>query len=287
MTDVTEQIETNSDILNAFIKVAPYLNKLIQDDVTVGIYDTEKLIINIPGETFALNVTPGDPLAEGDIITNAIKENQSKAEIVPKELFGFPLIARAIPLHDERGAVIGGVGMGTSLEKANKLYEVAESLSAVVEQSAASIQEVTSSINELAQHVTDVSSQVEKVSESTEEIGEVSTVVRGISDQSNLLGLNASIEAARAGESGRGFGVVAEEIRKLANNSKDNVKKIDEATQKIQNLIAEFDEAFAGIHKMTDAQAAAIQEISSTVQEISTNAQDLAKMAENQLQADE
>src|SRR5699024_2360015 len=177
MTNVTPQTETESELLDAFVKVAPFLNKLVQDDITVGIYDTEKLIINIPGETFSLNVKPGDPLAEGDIITNAIRQNSSKSQILPKELFGFPLIARAIPLHDENGTVIGGVGLGTSLEKANKLHEVAESLSAVVEQSAASIQEVTSSINELAEHVTSVSSQVKKVSDSTDDIGEVSTVV--------------------------------------------------------------------------------------------------------------
>ncbi|SET75383.1 Methyl-accepting chemotaxis protein (MCP) signalling domain-containing protein [Salinibacillus kushneri] len=285
MTDINN-VKTDSELLDAFIKVAPFLNQLTHDDITIGIYDTEKLIINIPGETFSLNVTPGDPLAEGDIITKAIRENQQKSEIVPKELFGFPLIARAIPLHDEKDTVIGGVGLGTSLEKANKLHEVAESLSAVVEQSASSIQEVTSSINELAQNVTNVSSQVKEVNESTEEIGEVSTVVKGISEQSNLLGLNASIEAARAGDAGKGFGVVAEEIRKLANNSKDNVKKIDDATQKIQSLITELDGAFAGIHKMTDSQAAAIQEISSTIQEISTNAQDLAQLAEKQIYAD-
>lgn len=281
------QTEKEVKLLDAFIKVAPFLNQLTQDDITIGIYDTEKLIINIPGNTFSLNVKPGDQLAEGDIITKAIRENRQKSELVPKELFGFPLIARAIPLHDENGTVIGGVGLGTSLEKANKLHEVAESLSAVVEQSAASVQEVTGSINELAEHVTSVSSQVKKVSDSTDEIGEVSTVVKGISDQSNLLGLNASIEAARAGEVGKGFSVVAQEIRKLANNSKDNVKKIDEATGKIQNLINELDDAFSGIHEMTDKQAAAIQEISSTVQEISTSAQDLAKLAENQLKTDE
>lgn len=281
------QTEKEVKLLDAFIKVAPFLNQLTQDDITIGIYDTEKLIINIPGNTFSLNVKPGDQLAEGDIITKAIRENRQKSELVPKELFGFPLIARAIPLHDENGTVIGGVGLGTSLEKANKLHEVAESLSAVVEQSAASVQEVTGSINKLAEHVTSVSSQVKKVSDSTDEIGEVSTVVKGISDQSNLLGLNASIEAARAGEVGKGFSVVAQEIRKLANNSKDNVKKIDEATGKIQNLINELDDAFSGIHEMTDKQAAAIQEISSTVQEISTSAQDLAKLAENQLKTDE
>lgn len=99
MSIQTEQ-QTHS-LLDAFVKVAPFLNSLIQDDITIGIYDTEKLIVNIPAKTFSLNVKPGDPLQKGDIITDAIRMNQKKTSMVPKELFGFPLIARAIPLHDE------------------------------------------------------------------------------------------------------------------------------------------------------------------------------------------
>ncbi|MBL3614998.1 chemotaxis protein, partial [Bacillus sp. RHFS18] len=125
MSIQTEQ-QTHS-LLDAFVKVAPFLNSLIQDDITIGIYDTEKLIVNIPAKTFSLNVKPGDPLQKGDIITDAIRMNQKKTSMVPKELFGFPLIARAIPLHDENGKVIGGVGLGTSLEKSAKLHDVAES----------------------------------------------------------------------------------------------------------------------------------------------------------------
>lgn len=73
-----------ADILDAFIKVAPYLNSLVQDDITIGIYDTEKLLVNIPAKTFSLNVKAGDPLQEGDIITDAIRSNQKKTSMVPK-----------------------------------------------------------------------------------------------------------------------------------------------------------------------------------------------------------
>lgn len=272
--------EKTLDIMEAFIKVAPYLNRLIQDDITIGIYDTEKLIINYPGETFSLNVNPGDPLAEGDIITEAFRTNSEKAAIVPKELFGFPLIARAIPLHDDNGNVIGGIGLGTSLEKANQLFDVAESLSAVSEQTAATIEEISKSVTRLADKVTEMTGQMDAVSTSADQIGKISSVVKSISDQSNLLGLNAAIEAARAGESGRGFSVVAEEIRKLATNSKDNVSQIDEITKTISSLLTELNTAFSGIHQLTETQAASIQEFSATIQEISRNAQNLAEMAD-------
>ncbi|CAM4446328.1 methyl-accepting chemotaxis protein [Paenibacillus tarimensis] len=286
MDNVTE-VKKEHELLSAFVKVAPLLNRLVQDDITIGIYDTEKLIINIPGKTFSLNVSPGDPLMEGDIVTNAIRNNTAISAVVPKELFGFPLAARAIPLHDEEGRVIGGVGMGTSLEKANKLFEMAESFSAIVEQTAASIEDINQSVSELTGRVTEVTSQVKNVSVSAQQIGKISSVVKEISDQSNLLGLNAAIEAARAGEVGRGFSVVADEIRKLATSSKENVDQINGITKNIQELLQRLNHAFTDIHTLADTQSGSIHEFSATIQEISSKAQELAQLAEASLYTEE
>ncbi|MFE6796167.1 methyl-accepting chemotaxis protein [Paenibacillus chitinolyticus] len=281
------EAQTQYELIRAFVKVAPLLSSLNHDDITIGIYDTEKLIINIPGKTFSLNVSPGDPLMEGDIVTNAIRNNTPLTAVVPKELFGFPLAARAIPLHDEQGRVIGGVGMGTSLEKANKLFEMAESFSAIVEQTTASIGDISQSVSNLTDRVTDVTHQMQDVSSSAQQIGKISAVVKEISDQSNMLGLNAAIEAARAGEVGRGFSVVADEIRKLATSSKENVDQINGITKNIQELLLRLNHAFSDIYTLTDTQSKAIREFSATIQEISTKAEDLAQVAEATLYSSE
>ncbi|MCV4230857.1 methyl-accepting chemotaxis protein [Virgibacillus sp. LDC1] len=286
MNNVTEE-QTQHELIRAFVKVAPLLKSLTNDDITIGIYDTEKLIINIPGKTFSLNVSPGDPLVEGDIVTNAIRNNTPLSAVVPKELFGFPLAARAIPLHDEQGRVIGGVGMGTSLEKANALFEMAESFSAIVEQTTASIEDISQSIAHLTERVTDVTNQMTDVSSSAQQIGKISSVVKEISDQSSMLGLNASIEAARAGEVGRGFSVVADEIRKLATSSKENVDQINGITKNIQEFLQRLNHAFSDIHTLTDTQSRTIQEFSATIHEISIKAEELAQVAEESLYAKE
>ncbi|WP_412890100.1 methyl-accepting chemotaxis protein [Bacillus sp. 1P06AnD] len=122
----------------------------------------------------------------------------------------------------------------------------------------------------------DISNQIGEVSSGAEQIGLISKVVKAVSDQSNLLGLNAAIEAARAGEAGRGFSVVADEIRKLATNSKEQVIQIDSITKNIQKAIENLDAAFAGINDFTGQQAVAIEQISQTVKEISANADNLS-----------
>lgn len=273
--------------ISAFVKIAPLLNQLVQDDITVGIYDTEKLIINIPAKTFSLNVKPGDPLLEGDVITNAIRQNKPLSAIVPKDLFGFPLVARAIPLHDQNGKVIGGVGIGTSLERAHNLFEMAEGFSAIVQQIVSTIENINGTVEELSDRVKNMSVSMQKVSSSAEDIGQISSVVKGISDQSNLLGLNAAIEAARAGENGKGFAVVADEVRKLATNSKQNADRINQITNEIQQLLKALNQSFVEINALTDTQSKSMNEFAATIQEMSIKAQQLAHLAEEMLDAKE
>ncbi|WP_390621187.1 methyl-accepting chemotaxis protein [Bacillus testis] len=131
----------------------------------------------------------------------------------------------------------------------------------------------------------DITHQMVEVSSGAEQIGLISKVVKAVSDQSNLLGLNAAIEAARAGEAGRGFSVVADEIRKLATNSKEQVTQIDSITKNIQKAIENLDSAFNGINQFTEQQAMAIEQISETVKEISSTADNLASYVVKKMDA--
>lgn len=91
------------------------------------------------------------------------------------------------------------------------------------------------SINQLAQEIEGSTSVILKLEQESEAIGSVLDVIRGIAEQTNLLALNAAIEAARAGEQGRGFAVVADEVRNLANRTQQSTEEIHSMIERLQS----------------------------------------------------
>jgi methyl-accepting chemotaxis protein len=180
-------------------------------------------------------------------------------------------------------------------------FRVAEAVDDMNHQSqtvAAAAEELTSSINEIsarvakaaersgvaAQEVRDADVAINGLAASVEEIGVVANLISEIAEQTNLLALNATIEAARAGEAGKGFAVVASEVKNLAGQTAKATERISQQITDIQNgtkravsltnnvreVVAEIEAASAGVAAAVEEQSAATREISRNIEAIAS-----------------
>ncbi|WP_235828939.1 methyl-accepting chemotaxis protein [Anaerosacchariphilus polymeriproducens] len=142
--------------------------------------------------------------------------------------------------------------LGEVIEKDQKhlseLNAATEKVEVVLKQGLIEIEHLSKKTEENNKASKEIHEVIVKTNESSTKIGEASSVISSIAEQTNLLSLNAAIEAARAGEAGRGFAIVAEEIRKLAEQSEASTKNIDQMVQELQE---NSQEAVATIIKMS------------------------------------
>jgi len=193
-----------------------------------------------------------------------------------------------------------------------------QTVAAAAEELAASSQEISRQVVSVAQKTSQAAGEavstsktVAELNEYAQSVGEVVGAIRDIAEQTNLLALNATIEAARAGEAGKGFAVVADEVKKLALETSEKTEEINERVAKIQgaihnsveavnriiNNVTQIDHAATSVSSAVEEQTAATgeigrnvaeassgtQQVSQTIQEVSRNAAETGQSAQQLL----
>lgn len=267
------------DMLAAMINAGPAFQLLLPYDFMMAVTDRKNFLAYYPARDTAIKlpISPGTPVPAGDPIYQAMESGRVKTCQIPPEVFGIPFQATGIPIKNRDGAVIGGIGIGVSLESIIKLRQSSQKISATSQELAATTEELAATATQLADQFVTVKDAGSKVLEQAEKSDEILRFINDVASNSNLLGLNAAIEAARAGEHGRGFAVVAEEIRKMAVNSSESVQKIKVIVQGIADQTKLMLDNLEATSTLSERQAAATQQISASAQGLSSIAETVEK----------
>jgi methyl-accepting chemotaxis protein len=135
-------------------------------------------------------------------------------------------------------------------------------------------------LGQLDQEISQASSVIKELEHDSNEIGSVLEVIRGIAEQTNLLALNAAIEAARAGEQGRGFAVVADEVRTLASRTQESTKNIEEMIAKLQRASNEAVKAMVTSHDVCSKTMSNTQSMADVINTMNGEMDSITQMTE-------
>lgn len=280
---VTTVFPKTNSITSSFHKIAPMLSEMFPDGVFLYMSDLEEIIFRQASSKFELsNVVVGYKLKESDIASITIKNRKLSIQELDASRYGVPLIIMNYPVFDDENEneVIGTLGVVIPKGTAFQLRDMSNNLDQGLNEISAAIEQLTSAASTIHINERGLNSTLKDVYKLSEEINEVSVFIKQIADKTNMLGLNASIEAARAGETGKGFSVVAQEIRKLSEQSKSTVPKIKELTENIKSKLDEVNKISEITLTASQEQSASTQEIEASVEEISALAEELNEISQ-------
>jgi methyl-accepting chemotaxis protein len=270
------------DKIAQLISLMPIIKGLFNCDIGISITNRGTFVYYCPGKKLDLKVPVGAALHDGMITSQAMKFRSRIVKQMDASLWGIPFVAVALPIVDDAGEIIGAISVQETIERQEALKEMAITLNESIGIVAGNTEEISAQAEEIAAVCRGLSGLVEASVARAKETDNVVGLIKQLSGQTNLLGLNAAIEAARLGDQGRGFGVVADEIRKLAHSSAESVKKIGLILSNIKSdsamiskEINQVESVVANVANTITQVAAAIQQAAAQTQKLDTVAREL------------
>ncbi|WP_239121218.1 MULTISPECIES: methyl-accepting chemotaxis protein [Spirulina sp. CCY15215] len=230
-----ETEQQKEDLQRQVIRLLDDVEGAARGDLTVRAEVTAD-VLGAVADAFNLTIQNLREIVQ-QVKTAAREVNKSSGD---NEQFARGLQSDALRQAEELAVTLNSVQMMTDsirrvAENAREAEEVARSAAAVAVKGGDSVEHAVSGILQIRETVAETTRKVKRLAESSQEISKIVAVISQIASRTNLLALNASIEAARAGEAGRGFAIVADEVRQLADRSAKALKDIEQIVLQIQS----------------------------------------------------
>ncbi|WP_042222380.1 methyl-accepting chemotaxis protein [Oceanobacillus manasiensis] len=275
--DLTVSVTTKSNdeigqLANAFNRMRKHLNEVI-----VQVRDKAN---NLAASSEELNASSQQNTVATEQITNSIQDVASGVENQSNRIDSSSRMAQDMSSSIQQIA-----------SSSNEVSSTAADATSVVQAGNKAIETTVGQMEFIKKTVHELSGNIEGLGNKTREIGNIVDVITNIAEQTNLLALNAAIEAARAGEHGKGFAVVADEVRKLAEQSSQSSEQIKDMIQSVQKesvdavkamatgttevergieVVSQAGQSFTDITSFVNTVTSQIQQVASKIQEISS-----------------
>jgi twitching motility protein PilJ len=290
-----ETERTNRSNQDAILRLMNEMGNLAEGDLTVKATVTEEITGAIAD---SVNFTIDELRGLVGRINSAAAQVTTATESAQKT--SAQLLAAAekqsVEIRQTSASVVSmAKTMGEMSMSASQSANVARQSIAAAQKGTQAVQNSISGMNEIREQIQETSKRIKRLGESSQEIGEIVELISDITEQTNVLALNAAIQAASAGEAGRGFTVVAEEVQRLAERSAEATKQIGAIVKTIQtdthDAVSAMEKSTQGVvegARLSDAAGQALAEIgmvsqrlSQLIEGITTATEEQAKSATN------
>jgi len=231
-----------------------------------------------------VKIKVGDPVLPGGAAYLAMQKKDKITMEIDENLYGVSYIATGLPIYNNKGDIIGAIVTSENLERQEILFGTAREIQGFLQNIQGSIQEIAAEAQELSATSEELRSVTEDATVKVESTAGILDTVKQISKRTNLIGLNASIEAARVGEYGKGFNVVANEVRNLSQMTNNSTAEIGHIINLIKEAIDSIDSATQMVSEVSQSQAEKLSGINVILEEFGGMADKLVQAADGLLE---
>ena len=258
------------NIITALSMAMPYIHLALKEEAMMGLVEkeSETMVTYLPGKRLDVGYKNGQKIHADDANLHLPLKGKSADILVPKEVYGVDFNAYSFPVHED-GRIVGAMAIGLPIDNSLKLEKYIATMNDIIHNLQDKVHTIASHSEELAATSEEINKQAQFALEDAEKTNGVTDLIKSISRQTNLLGLNASIEAARAGQHGAGFNIVAQEIRKLSSETTTATDNIESSLSSINNNLENLKQNMGQINSATNEQAQLVQDFSEIIEELS------------------